>query len=113
MDRKILRKALARCKKEAGLAYALAKAPDDCMTCSNYSLAQKHGDDSKGIWVKWFSFGMNRQTWEVNCKDGVYIVHDLTEEQGKIVKAILSETYDVDWDGDASRCILIKEKAVA
>jgi hypothetical protein len=110
MDKQKLRKELNRCKREAVLDFALTKALDDCNTCTNAALAEKYGEHSTGIWVKWFWFGMNRSTWEKVCKGGLLIAHTLTKAQGQKVKEILAQTYDVDWDGDDTKCITIKEK---
>ena len=112
LDRETVKQAIRECKKVAGLTYAYSTAPEDCMSCSNYAIVQKHGENAKGIWLKWYRVGMNASKWErsgcTHC-----IAHDLTESQAKKVVEVLSKYFKVDWNGDNSRCIDISAKEVA
>ena len=74
----------------AKLDYAItnADAYGDCNTCVNYGLAEQFGIDSKGIYTKHWLKGMNKGCpW--NELDDVYIGHDITEEQAKIMIGVL------------------------
>ena len=77
-------------KKKAKMDYAVP-TPDiygDCNTCVNSELAFEFGVDSKGIYAKHWVTGMNAGgAWKY--LDDVYIGHDITEEQAKIMIAVL------------------------
>ena len=110
MKRSKVIKAFEEYKINAKLDYALNKAPDDCKTCSSAWINKEYGKESKGIWLVYYTFGMNKRKWD----DGEqYICHDLTKEQAKIVVQTLSKYFKVEWDGDESRCIQISNKGVA
>ena len=110
MERKTVVKALKECKKNAKLDYAYSRALGDCMSCTNAKLASMYGTEAKGIWLKYFTFGMNRQTWNNRPK---YIAHDMGEEQAKVVVETLKKYFDVEWDGSQDQCIMIKDKVAA
>ena len=76
-------------KKKAKMDYAVP-TPDkygDCNTCVNSELAFEFGVDSTGIYAKHWVTGMNAGgAWKY--LDDVYIGHDITEEQAKIMIAV-------------------------
>lgn len=94
-------------KEKANLDFAYSEALDDCSTCTWWEIANKHGKDSKGIWLKHFTFGVNKGEWNTECN---FIAHDLTKKQKNIVKNELEKHFIVEWDLSDSQCILIKNK---
>lgn len=86
MDKRKLNKVFEEIKIKANLDYAITDADiyGDCNTCVNAELADVFGVDSKGIYAKHWLKGMNAGgAWKY--LDDVYVGHDLTEEQGKIL----------------------------
>lgn len=86
MDKRKLNRVFKEVKTKANLDYAITNADEygDCNTCVNSELAFEFGMDSKGIYPKHWLKGMNKSCpWKE--LDSVYIGHDLTEEQGKIL----------------------------
>ena len=100
-------------KVAANLDYAItnADAYGDCQSCVNYRLCENFGVESKGIWTKHWLEGMNKgDAWKDLNK--VYIGHDITEEQAKIMVGVLEAYgYAVEpREYDESRCFCIKEE---
>lgn len=98
----------------AKLDYAITNADEygDCNTCVNSELAFEFGIDSKGIYAKHWLKGMNGGcAWK--HLDGVYIGHDITEEQAKIMIQVFEENgYDIEpKQYDSGRAFYIKERA--
>lgn len=96
----------------AKLDYAItnADAYGDCNTCVNSMLCDMFGVESKGIWTKHWTKGMNAGgPWK--DLDNVYIGHDITEEQAKIIVKILeSYGYNVHpKEYDPNKCFVISE----
>lgn len=86
MDKRKLNRVFKEIKTKANLDYAITNTDDygDCNTCANYEIADEFGIDSRGIYAKHWLRGMNAGgAWKY--LDDVYIGHDLTEEQGKIL----------------------------
>ena len=86
MDKRKLNRVFKEVKIKANLDYAVTNADEygDCNTCVAYELADVFGIDSRGIYAKHWLKGMNAGgAWKY--LDRVYIGHDLTEEQGKIL----------------------------
>ena len=111
MDRELIKKAVKECKKEAGLDFAYSSGLGDCMSCTNSILADKFGENAKGLWVKWFRVGMNASKWgDYKTK---YICHSLTKKQGDKVVEILSRYFTVEWSGESHDCIALTAKAEA
>lgn len=102
-------------KKKAKMDYAVP-TPDkygDCNTCVNYALADEFGVDSKGIYAKHWVTGMNAGgPWKY--LDGVYIGHDITEEQANIMITLLEANgYSVEpRQYNPSKAFYIKEVTV-
>ena len=97
MNKELLKKVFREYKKAAGLDYAITR-PDnlgDCMSCVNYALSEKYGEDSKGVWVKHWITGMNGYGEDVSALDSVYIAHDITEEQAKTFYEVLGKYYNI------------------
>lgn len=97
----------------ANLDYAITNADTygDCQTCVNSMLCDIFGVESKGIWTKHWTKGMNAGgPWK--DLDDVYIGHDITEEQAKIIVQIL-EHYDYKVEPreyDPCECFVISER---
>ena len=81
-------------------------------TCTAKKLDELFGDNSTGIYVRWF--GKDQEQPPIKQLDKLYINHDLGSESSEFRKSeivkILSEYYDVDWDYSDKKSILIKEK---
>lgn len=115
MDKIKLNRVFKEIKTKAKMDYAIP-TPDkygDCNTCVNYELADQFGIDSKGIYAKHWTTGMNAGgPWKY--LDDVYIGHDITEEQAKIMIEIFEENgYDIQpKEYNPSKAFLIKEATV-
>ena len=112
MDKIKLNRVFKAIKKEAKMDYAVTNADKygDCNSCVNYGLCEEFGDESKGIYTKHWLKGMNKgYPWRE--LDGVYIAHDITEEQAKIMIDVLEANgYSVEpREYNESRCFCIKE----
>ena len=94
-------------KREAKLDFALTKGYC-CQTCTWADIENEYGQESKGIWLKWFDKGANRTKW--NDSDMQYIAHDLNEKQKNIVYDILQQYFDVEWDKSDNKAIIIYNK---
>ena len=99
-------------KIAANLDYAItnADAYGDCQTCVNYALCEAFGEESKGIWTKHWTKGMNAGgPWKY--LDKAYICHDITEEQAKtIVKMLEHYGYNVEpKEYNPYKCFVISE----
>jgi hypothetical protein len=86
MDKCKLNRVFNEIKTKAKMDYAITNTDEygDCNTCVNSQLADEFGIDSKGIYAKHWTKGMNAGGAWKHLKD-LYIGHDLTEEQGKIL----------------------------
>ena len=113
MNKIKLNRVFKEIKTKAKLDYAVTNADEygDCNTCVNYELADVFGVDSKGIYTKHWLKGMNKGCpWKY--LDEVYIGHDITEEQAKIMIEVLETNgYAVEpREYDSSRSFCIKEE---
>jgi hypothetical protein len=92
MNKRKLNRVFDEVKIKANLDYAITDTDEygDCNTCVNSELADVFGIDSKGIYAKHWLKGMNASGAWKNL-DHVYIGHDLTEEQGKILIDVFKE----------------------
>lgn len=90
MDKIKLNRVFKEIKTKAKMDYAIT-TPDkygDCNTCVNAELADVFGIDSKGIYAKHWTTGMNAGgAWKY--LDDVYVGHDITEEQAKVMVEVL------------------------
>lgn len=112
MNKIKLNRVFKEIQKKAKMDYAINNADEygDCNTCVNYELAERFGVDSKGIYTKHWLKGMNAgKPWKY--LDGVYIGHDITEEQAEIMIKVFEENgYDIQpKEYDSSRAFYIKE----
>lgn len=112
MNKRKLNKVFEEIKTKAKMDYAVTNADEygDCNSCVNSELAFEFGVDSKGIYTKHWLKGMNAGgPWRY--LDDVYIGHDITEEQAKIMIEVLEANgYVVEpREYDSSRCFRIKE----
>ena len=112
MNRRKLTSAFKHIKEVAHMDYAITDADKygDCMSCVNYALGEEFGVDSKGVWTKHYLRGMNKgEPWKM--LDGVYICHDITEEQAKIFIAELEKLgYNVEPNVyDPYKCFYVSE----
>ena len=112
MNKELLKETFRAWKKEAKADYAITY-PDslgDCQSCVNYALAEKYGEESKGIFLKEWKHGMNRGD-DVECLKSVYIAHDITEEQAKVFYDVFGEHYKVfPKEYNPARCFELFEK---
>lgn len=96
----------------AGLDYAITNADNygDCQSCVNSMLCDIFGVESKGIWLKHWTKGMNAGgPWK--DLDDVCIGHDITEEQAKIIVRVLEHYgYNVEpKEYNPCQCFVIRE----
>ena len=112
MNKIKLNRVFKEIKTKAKMDYAVP-TPDkygDCNTCVNCGLADEFGEDSTGIYAKHWVTGMNAGgPWK--HLDDVYIGHDITEDQAKIMVEVLEANgYIVEpREYDSSKAFLIKE----
>ena len=112
MNKELLKETFRAWKKAAKADYAITY-PDnlgDCMSCVNYALCEKYGEESKGIFLKHWKHGMNGGD-DVECLNYVYIAHDITEEQAKVFYDVFGEHYKVFPEKyDPHKCFELFEK---
>ncbi len=112
MDKELLKKAFREYKKAAGLDYAITR-PDnlgDCMSCVNYALSKKYGEESKGIWAKHWNTGLNG-SGDLSSAKSVWIAHDITEEQAETLYEVFGKYYNMTPSAyDPNRCFTLYEK---
>ena len=112
MDKIKLNRVFKEIKKKTNMDYAVA-TPDkygDCNTCVNSELAFEFGNESTGIYAKHWVTGMNAGgAWK--HLDDVYIGHDISEEQARIMIEIFKENgYDIQpTEYNPRKAFLIKE----
>lgn len=112
MDKIKLNRVFKEIKTKAKMDYAVS-TPDkygDCNTCVCCELSDEFGVDSTGIYAKHWTTGMNAGgSWKYI--DDVYIGHDITEEQAKIMVNVLEANgYVVEpREYDPRKAFLIKE----
>ena len=117
MDKKMLQETFREWKKISGARYAITN-PDglgDCPSCVNAALADKYGMDSKGIFAKHWTRGMNGD-YPIDDKriDHVYIGHDIDEEMAKAFYEVFGKNYNiVPAEYDPSYCFILYEKDTA
>lgn len=112
MNRRKLNKVFAEIKEKSKMDYAITNTDyyGDCNSCVNSELAIEFGEQSTGIYVKHWLKGMNAGSpWSE--LDGVYIGHDITEEQANVMVELLKANgYDVQpTQYDTSKAFFIKE----
>lgn len=114
MNKRKLNKVFDEIKSKAKMDYAITNADEygDCNTCVNNGLVDAFGLDSTGIYTKHWLTGMNKgNAWK--HLSYVYIAHDITEEQAKIMVDLLEQNgYDVEpKQYDSTKSFKISEKA--
>lgn len=112
MDKIKLNRVFKEIQKKAKMDYAVS-TPDkygDCNTCVNCELADVFGVNSTGIYAKHWTTGMNAGGPWKHLKD-VYIGHDITEDQAKIMIEVLEANgYSVEpKEYDPHKAFCIKE----
>lgn len=112
MDKRKLNRVFKTIKEKAKMDYAVTNADKygDCNTCVNSELSFEFGISSTGIYTKHWLTGMNKgEAWK--CLDGVYIGHDITEDQANIMIELLKDNgYEVTPEEyDPRKAFYIKE----
>lgn len=114
MDKELLKKAFREYKKAAGLAYAIT-SPDNLgsdMSNVNFSLCEKYGEDSKGIWAKNWQKGCNARP-SVERAESMTVAHDLTPEQAETFYKVMGQYYNITPSAyDRWTCFTLYEKDV-
>lgn len=108
-----IKKVFREIKKEANLTYARTSADSlgDCSSCVSAAIFNRYGKGATGIWLKYWKHGMNRSTKDLEDMRSVYISHNITEEQAKVVFKVLSKYFNITNGGyDPYTCIEISEK---
>ena len=109
MDKRQIKKAFEECIEKAKLDFALCKAPADCCTCSWDLIGKVYGNESHGIWLHYFTFGINKKKFNTGKN---YINHYLTEKQKEIVFEVLSKYFKVTWDKNDYKTLIIENKEI-
>ncbi len=112
MNKRKLTNVFIKIKERAKLDYAITNtdAYGDCSSCVNGALADCYGEQSKGIFAK---------HWNKECSYAelveLYIEHDLTPEQGKIlIDSFIADGYEITpKEYDERKCFLISENKIA
>ena len=110
MNKELLIHAFKEAKKAAALDFAITN-PDglgDCQSCVWAAIVNKYGEESRGVFVKHWRRGMNAGA-PIEDLRAVYVAHDLSEEQGRTVAAVLSELFRVEWDFSRGSCIKLED----
>lgn len=112
MNKRKLNKVFEEIKIKSGMDYAITDADEygDCNSCVNSGLAFAFGMESTGIFTRHWLKGMNEGVaWKY--LDSVYIAHDITEEQAKIMVEVLEANgYTVEpREYNPTKTFLIKE----
>lgn len=112
MNKRKLNRVFEEIKIKSGMDYAVTDADKygDCNRCVNDGLADEFGEESTGIFTKHWLKGMNEGlAWKY--LDNVYIAHDITEEQSKIMVEVLEANgYSVEpREYNPRKTFLIKE----
>lgn len=112
MNKHKLNRVFAEVKAKAKMDYAVINTDEygDCNTCVNSELAFQFGIESTGIYAKHWVTGMNNGgPWKY--LDDVYIGHDITEEQAKIMIEIFKANgYSIQpTEYNPKKSFLIKE----
>lgn len=112
MDARKLKATFQKVLEEAALDYAVVNTDvyGDCGTCVNATLAARLGADSKGIFLKHWTKGMNAGG-PLKALTEAYIAHDLTDAQAETVCAIFKrEGYKITPEAyDPRVCFVICE----
>lgn len=115
MDKIKLNRVFKELKDKSNMDYAVTTPDDygDCNTCVNYGFADEFGEESTGIYTKHWTTGMNKGCPWTEL-DSVYIGHDITEEQAKIMVEVLEANgYEVQpKEYNPSKAFLIKEETI-
>lgn len=113
MDKRKLNRAFNEIKRKANLDYAITNTDEygDCNTCVNYGLADIFGVDSKGIYAKHWTRGINAGGPWKNINE-VYIGHDIDEQQAVVLVEVLEMNgYIVEpRTYDPSKSFIVREK---
>ena len=108
MKKQQIKRVFEKIKELAKLDFADTTPMGDCQTCTWADIELEFGKESKGIWLKHWTFGMNKTKWDEN--ETYYIAHDLTSRQKEIVYNELSKHFAVDWDKSDNKAIGINNK---
>ena len=114
MNKELLQRTFREWKKAAGADYAITNPSrlGDCMSCVNYALLEKYGEESKGIWAKHWTSGMNKELdLSSPAVKEVYIAHDLTKEQAEKFYEVFGEHFKVaPREYNPSKCFVLYDK---
>lgn len=108
-----IKKVFREIKKEANLTYARTSVDSlgDCSSCVSAAIFDRYGEKATGIWLKHWKHGMNKSSKDLEDKSSVYISHNITEEQAKVVFKVLSKYFNINnGEYDPYTCIEISEK---
>lgn len=112
MNKELLQRTFREWKKAAEADYAITN-PDnlgDCMSCVNYALSKKYGEESEGIWAKAWTRGMNRGK-SIEASKSVIIAHDITREQAEKFYEVFGEHFKVaPKEYNPSKCFVLYDK---
>ena len=111
LDLVLLQKCFEDFKNVDGVDYSIFNTDEygDCTSCVNHHLCMEYGEESKGIFLKHWTEGMNG--CDLKNIEKFYIAHDLNAELGGELYKIFSKHFDVlPKDYDESKCYEIAKK---
>jgi len=96
MNKQKIAESFAKWAKETNADYAIVETDGygDCNTCVNTELSYVFGDDSTGVFLKHWKYGMNASA-PLSEQDSVYVSHDITEEQAEKFIKIMDEEFRI------------------
>lgn len=107
-----LEDAFNRFKEIDGVSYSIFNTHEygDCTTCVNSRLLCEYGKESKGIFLKVWSDGMNA-VQSLSKLKSVCINHEIDEFQVQSFYKIFSENFIIEpREYDRSICFMLKDK---
>lgn len=113
MDVNKLKKVFREAKKAFGFdfAYTYVDRLGDCNSCVGYALADKFGEDCKGIYLRHWRTGMNRASRDLDdpMLKSVYVNHYVDPSVGPKLVEFFRQYYKVEEDFSPEKCIKLEE----
>lgn len=112
MNYRKLRECFSEFKRTKGVDFSIYNSDryGDSISCVWGVISDVHGEDSKGIWRKYWLKGMNKRK-PIKELDHIYIAHRLDENLVKEFYRVFSKYYEIgpeEWDDN--ECFILREK---
>lgn len=114
MNKELIIRAFNEWQMRANADYAVTSTDKygDCMSCVNDRLANDFGHDSKGIWLKHWTEGMNAEA-PIGDLNKVVVAHDITEEQARTFYEVFGQYFHVFPEQyDSSKCFVLYDNTI-